>query len=97
MAYFDSGHGHALDSAPQDDYLSDNQNKLDEMQVTRLLLAFRAVFSFPASPTFESKWSILLSSLCLRKVHKCPWWFEGLDHSASLGFGSSHAFEVSAT
>ena len=30
VAYFDSGHGHALDSAPQDDYLSDNQNKLDE-------------------------------------------------------------------
>ena len=72
MAYFDSGHGHALDSAPQDDYLSDNQNKLDEMQVTRLLLTFHAGFSFPAPPTFESKWSILLSSLCLRKVHKCP-------------------------
>ena len=31
MAYFDSGHGLALDSAPQDDYLSDNQNKMDEM------------------------------------------------------------------
>ena len=72
MAYFDSGHGHALDSAPHDDYLSDNQNKLDEMQVTRLLLAFCDGFSFPAPPTFESKWSILLSSPCLRKVHKCP-------------------------
>ena len=48
MAYFDSGHGHALDSDSQDDYLSDNQNKLDEMQVTSLLLAFRAGFSFPA-------------------------------------------------
>ena len=24
VAYFDSRHGHALDSAPQDDYLSDN-------------------------------------------------------------------------
>ena len=70
MAYFDSGHGHALDSAPQDDYLSDNQNKMDEMQVTRLLLAFRVDFLFPAPPTFESKWSV--SSLCLRKVHKCP-------------------------
>ena len=23
VAYFDSGHGHALDSAPQNDYLSD--------------------------------------------------------------------------
>ena len=72
MAYFDSGHGHALDSAPQDDYLSDNQNKLDEMQVTCLLLVFRVGFSFPAPPTFESKWSVLLSSLCLQKVHKCP-------------------------
>ena len=55
MAYFDSGHGHALDSAPQDDYLSNIQNKMDEMQVTSLLLAFRAGFSFPAPPTFESK------------------------------------------
>ena len=55
MAYFDSGHGHALGSAPQDDYLSDNQNKMDEMQVTRLLLVFRADFSFLAPPTFESK------------------------------------------
>ena len=72
MAYFDSGHGHALDGAPQDDYLSDNQNKMDEMQVTRLLLAFHADFSFPAPPTFESKRSVLLSSLCLRKMHKCP-------------------------
>ena len=71
VAYFDSGHGHALDSAPQDDYLSDNQNKMVEMQVTRSLLAFRAGFSFPAPPTFESKWSVLLSSLRLRKVHKC--------------------------
>ena len=72
MAYFDSEHGHALDSAPQDDYLSDNQNKIDEMHVNHLLLAFRADFSFPAPPTFESKWSVLLPSLCLRKVHKCP-------------------------
>ena len=72
MAYFDSEHGHALDSAPQDDYLSDNQNKMDEMQVNRLLLTFRVDFSFQAPPTFESKWSVLLPSLCLRKVHKCP-------------------------
>ena len=31
MAYFDLGHGHVLYSVPQDDYLSDSQNKMDEM------------------------------------------------------------------
>ena len=67
-AYFDLGHGHALDSAPQDGYLFDNQNKMDEMHVTLLLLTFRAGFSFPALPTFESKWSVLLSSLSLENA-----------------------------
>ena len=42
------------------------------MQITHLLLAFHADFSFPSLLTFESKWSVLLSFLCLRKVHKCP-------------------------
>ena len=98
MAYFDSEHGHALDSAPQDDYLSDNQNKMDEMQVNRLLLAFRADFSFPDPPTFESKWSALLLSLCLRKVHKCPPLVVRRPRSFGfLGFGSSYALEVSTT
>ena len=42
------------------------------MQITHSLLAFHADFSFPAPPTFESKWTVLLSFLRLQKVHKCP-------------------------
>ena len=80
MAYFDPRHGQALalspllkelmDSAPQDGFLTDNQNRLGEMQVIHSLLALHADFSFQAPPTFRSRWSVFLSSLCLRKVHK---------------------------
>ena len=41
------------------------------MQVIHSLLAFHADFSFQAPPTLGSKWSVLLSSPYLRKVHKC--------------------------
>ena len=99
MIYSDSGHGHVLDSVPQSDYLTDKCSKKVGMQITHLLIAFHADFSSPAHPIFELKWSVFLSSLCLQKVLSCPplWWFEGLDLSASLGFGSSQALEVSAT
>ena len=72
MIYSDSGHGHALDSVPQSDYLTDNLSKKVGIQITHLLIAFHADFSFPAHPIFELKWSILLSSLCLQKVHTYP-------------------------
>ena len=72
MACFDSGYGHALDNAPQGDYLTDNLSKKVGMQITHLLLSFHADFSFQVPSTFELKWSVLLSSMCLRKVHKCP-------------------------
>ena len=58
MAYSDPRHGHDLDSAPQGDYLTDNQSKMVGIQITHLMLAFHADFSFPAPPTFESKWSV---------------------------------------
>ena len=72
MACFDSEYGHALDSVPQGDYLTDNLSKKIGVQITHLLLAFHVYFSFPDPPIFELKWSILLSSLCLRKVLTWP-------------------------
>ena len=42
------------------------------MQAIYSLLALHADFSFPAPLTFGSKWSVLLSFPCLRKVHKFP-------------------------
>ena len=71
MIYSDSGHGHALDSVPQSDYLTDNCSKKVGMQITHLLIAFHVDFSSPARPIFELKWSVLLSSMCLQKVHSC--------------------------
>ena len=72
MIYSDSGHEHALDSVPQSDYLTDNCSKKIGMQITHLLIAFHADFSSPTHPIFELKWSVLLSSLCLHKVHSGP-------------------------
>ena len=72
MIYSDSGHGHALDSVPQSDCLTDNCSKKVGMQITHLLIAFHADFSSPTHPIFELKWSVLLSSMCLQKVHTCP-------------------------
>ena len=81
MAYFGPRNGHALalrpslkelqDNAPHNGYLTDNYSKLVEMQAIHSLLTLHANSSFQAPPTFGSKWSVLLSSLCLRKVHKC--------------------------
>ena len=72
VIYSDSGHGHAIDSVPQSDYLTDNCSKKVGMQITHLLTAFHADFSSPAHPIFELKWLVLLSSLCPQKVHLCP-------------------------
>ena len=41
------------------------------MQITHLLLAFHADFSFPAPPILELKGLVLLSSPCLQKGHTC--------------------------
>ena len=41
------------------------------MQAIQSLLALHVNFSFQAPLTFGSKWLVLLSSPCLRKVHKC--------------------------
>ena len=41
------------------------------MQAIHSLHALHADFSFQAPPTFRSKWSVLLSSPYLWKVHKC--------------------------
>ena len=70
MDYFDLRHGHALtsnpslkeplDNAPQDGYLTDNLNRMGEMQAIQSLLALHADFSFQAPLTFGSKWSVLL-------------------------------------